>query len=116
VTVPFPLQFPGIVEDYRPPFYDAVPNDPSFEDMKKVVCVDQQTPTIPNRLAADPVRLLLGLGLVWNGVGVGLTAGFRAQELVSEASTMWMDPGCPGCSLMHPWSVDPYPSRTLWSI
>ncbi|XP_006900270.1 PREDICTED: serine/threonine-protein kinase receptor R3 [Elephantulus edwardii] len=45
----------GIVEDYRPPFYDAVPNDPSFEDMKKVVCIDQQTPTIPNRLAADPV-------------------------------------------------------------
>ncbi|KAM7317662.1 hypothetical protein ACRRTK_023964 [Alexandromys fortis] len=45
----------GIVEDYRPPFYDMVPNDPSFEDMKKVVCVDQQTPTIPNRLAADPV-------------------------------------------------------------
>ncbi|OBS81070.1 hypothetical protein A6R68_20705 [Neotoma lepida] len=45
----------GIVEDYRPPFYDMVPNDPSFEDMKKVVCTDQQTPTIPNRLAADPV-------------------------------------------------------------
>nr|XP_045008564.1 serine/threonine-protein kinase receptor R3 isoform X2 [Jaculus jaculus]XP_045008565.1 serine/threonine-protein kinase receptor R3 isoform X2 [Jaculus jaculus] len=45
----------GIVEDYRPPFYELVPNDPSFEEMKKVVCVDQQTPTIPNRLAADPV-------------------------------------------------------------
>ncbi|XP_021098799.1 serine/threonine-protein kinase receptor R3 isoform X2 [Heterocephalus glaber] len=45
----------GIVEDYRPPFYDMVPNDPSFEDMKKVVCIDQQTPTIPNRLAVDPV-------------------------------------------------------------
>ncbi|KAM6214660.1 activin receptor type-1-like [Rhynchocyon petersi] len=45
----------GIVEDYRPPFYDMVPNDPSFEDMKKVVCVDQQTPSIPNRLTADPV-------------------------------------------------------------
>ncbi|XP_005411975.1 PREDICTED: serine/threonine-protein kinase receptor R3 [Chinchilla lanigera] len=45
----------GIVEDYRPPFYDVVPNDPSFEDMKKVVCIDQQTPTIPNRLAVDPV-------------------------------------------------------------
>lgn len=55
-------QFPGIVEDYRPPFYDVVPNDPSFEDMKKVVCIDQQTPTIPNRLAVDPVRLLLGYG------------------------------------------------------
>lgn len=40
----------GIVEDYRPPFFDMVPSDPSFEDMKKVVCTDQQTPSVPNRL------------------------------------------------------------------
>jgi len=47
--------FPGIVEDYKPPFYDLVPNDPSFEDMRKVVCVDQQRPNIPNRWFSDPV-------------------------------------------------------------
>lgn len=46
---------PGIVEDYKPPFYDLVPNDPSFEDMRKVVCVDQQRPNIPNRWFSDPV-------------------------------------------------------------
>ncbi|XP_047908848.2 serine/threonine-protein kinase receptor R3 [Anser cygnoides] len=45
----------GIVEEYRPPFFDVVPSDPSFEDMKKVVCVDQQTPVIPNRLFSDSV-------------------------------------------------------------
>ncbi|KAF4026451.1 hypothetical protein G4228_018632 [Cervus hanglu yarkandensis] len=44
----------GIVEDYKPPFYDVVPNDPSFEDMRKVVCVDQQRPNIPNRWFSDP--------------------------------------------------------------
>nr|XP_033801032.1 activin receptor type-1 [Geotrypetes seraphini]XP_033801033.1 activin receptor type-1 [Geotrypetes seraphini]XP_033801034.1 activin receptor type-1 [Geotrypetes seraphini]XP_033801035.1 activin receptor type-1 [Geotrypetes seraphini] len=44
----------GIVEDYKPPFYDVVPNDPSFEDMKKVVCIDQQRPNIPNRWFSDP--------------------------------------------------------------
>ncbi|XP_076018087.1 activin receptor type-1-like isoform X2 [Genypterus blacodes] len=44
----------GIVEDYKPPFHDAVPSDPSFEDMKKVVCVDQQRPNIPNRWFSDP--------------------------------------------------------------
>ncbi|XP_042310375.1 serine/threonine-protein kinase receptor R3 [Sceloporus undulatus] len=43
----------GIVEDYKPPFFDMVPIDPSFEEMKKVVCVDQQRPTIPNRLYSD---------------------------------------------------------------
>lgn len=52
----------GIVEEYRPPFFDVVPSDPSFEDMKKVVCVDQQTPVIPNRLFSDSVRLRRGLG------------------------------------------------------
>ncbi|XP_026535782.1 serine/threonine-protein kinase receptor R3 [Notechis scutatus] len=44
----------GIIEDYKPPFFDLVPVDPSFEDMKKVVCIDQQTPTIPNRMFSDP--------------------------------------------------------------
>lgn len=44
-----------MVEEYRPPFFDAVPSDPSFEDMKKVVCVDQQTPAIPGRLFSEPV-------------------------------------------------------------
>uniref|UniRef100_A0A8C9WAW5 Activin receptor type-1 n=1 Tax=Scleropages formosus TaxID=113540 RepID=A0A8C9WAW5_SCLFO len=44
----------GIVEDYKPPFHDLVPNDPSFEDMRKVVCVDQQRPNIPNRWFSDP--------------------------------------------------------------
>ncbi|XP_062975929.1 serine/threonine-protein kinase receptor R3 [Elgaria multicarinata webbii] len=44
----------GIVEDYKPPFFDMVPIDPSFEEMRKVVCVDQHTPTIPNRLYSDP--------------------------------------------------------------
>lgn len=49
------FSFPGIVEEYKPPFYDQVPNDPSFEDMRKVVCVEQQRPFIPNRWFSDPV-------------------------------------------------------------
>ncbi|XP_072118074.1 activin receptor type-1-like isoform X2 [Mobula birostris] len=44
----------GIVEEYKPPFYDLVPNDPGFDDMKKVICVDQQRPNIPNRWFSDP--------------------------------------------------------------
>ncbi|XP_069776716.1 activin receptor type-1-like isoform X1 [Narcine bancroftii] len=44
----------GIAEEYKPPFYDLVPNDPSFEDMRKIVCVEQQRPNIPNRWFSDP--------------------------------------------------------------
>ncbi|KAL3854908.1 hypothetical protein ACJMK2_014143 [Sinanodonta woodiana] len=45
----------GLVEEYKPPFWDVVPNDPSFEDMRKVVVVDQQRPTLPNRWVSDPI-------------------------------------------------------------
>lgn len=43
------------MEEYRPPFFDLVPSDPSFEEMKKVVCVDQQRPMLHNRLHSHPV-------------------------------------------------------------
>ena len=46
----------GIAEDYQIPFYDKVPSDPSFEDMKKVVVDDNQRPVLPNRWASDMVR------------------------------------------------------------
>ncbi|XP_063282089.1 activin receptor type-1-like [Pelobates fuscus] len=45
----------GMVEEYKPPFFDVVPHDPSFEDMKKVVCVDQQRPNSPNNWSSDIV-------------------------------------------------------------
>ncbi|KAG8182734.1 hypothetical protein JTE90_026185 [Oedothorax gibbosus] len=37
----------GITEEYQLPFYNCIPSNPSFEDMKKVVCVDQMRPAIP---------------------------------------------------------------------
>ncbi|XP_065368251.1 activin receptor type-1 isoform X2 [Calliphora vicina] len=49
----------GIAEEYKVPFYDVVPSDPSFEDMRKVVCVDNYRPSIPNRWSSDP--LLAGM-------------------------------------------------------
>ncbi|CAH1793817.1 unnamed protein product [Owenia fusiformis] len=46
-------QLGGICEEYQVPYYDAVQNDPSFDDMKKVVCTDRRRPAIPNRWTAD---------------------------------------------------------------
>ncbi|XP_025101817.1 activin receptor type-1-like [Pomacea canaliculata] len=40
-------------EEYKPPFYECVSSDPSFEDMKKVVVIDQTRPVIPNRWSSD---------------------------------------------------------------
>ncbi|XP_061189138.1 activin receptor type-1-like isoform X1 [Saccostrea echinata] len=47
----------GMVDDYKPPFWDVVPSDPSFDDMKKVVVIDQQRPAIPNRWSSDTILL-----------------------------------------------------------
>ncbi|XP_050301414.1 TGF-beta receptor type-1 isoform X2 [Anthonomus grandis grandis] len=39
----------GIYDDYQLPFYDAVPSDPTIEEMRRVVCFERQRPNIPNR-------------------------------------------------------------------
>lgn len=49
----------GIAEEYKVPFHDIVPCDPSFDEMRKLVCVDQQRPTIPNRWFSDPMLAAL---------------------------------------------------------
>lgn len=49
-------------EDYALPYYDVVPSDPSFEDMRLVVCVKGIRPGIPERWERDTVSLLLKIG------------------------------------------------------
>lgn len=48
----------GFAEDYKIPYFD-VPSDPSFEEMKKVVCDLERRPTRPNRWTSDTVKALL---------------------------------------------------------
>ncbi|ETE57448.1 Bone morphogenetic protein receptor type-1A, partial [Ophiophagus hannah] len=52
----------GIVEEYQLPYYDMVPNDPSFEDMREVVCVKHLRPVVSNRWNSDEcLRAILKL-------------------------------------------------------
>jgi len=39
----------GGVNDYQPPYHELVPSDPSVDEMRRVVCVDRQRPSIPNQ-------------------------------------------------------------------
>ncbi|XP_065749880.1 bone morphogenetic protein receptor type-1A isoform X4 [Phocoena phocoena] len=43
----------GIVEEYQLPYYNMVPNDPSYEDMREVVCVKRLRPIVSNRWNSD---------------------------------------------------------------
>lgn len=63
----------GIVEEYQLPYYDMVPNDPSYEDMREVVCVKRLRPVVSNRWNSDEVSVLRGkaasvCSLVWDGI------------------------------------------------
>ncbi|XP_066250771.1 TGF-beta receptor type-1 isoform X2 [Euwallacea similis] len=39
----------GKYDEYQLPFFDAVPPDPTIDEMKRVVCYEKQRPNIPNR-------------------------------------------------------------------
>ncbi|XP_050529783.1 activin receptor type-1 [Daktulosphaira vitifoliae] len=47
----------GLVEDlqYKPPYHDRVGYDPSFDEMRKVVCTERHRPYVPNRWSSDPI-------------------------------------------------------------
>ncbi|XP_078064541.1 bone morphogenetic protein receptor type-1B isoform X2 [Mustelus asterias] len=50
----------GIVEEYQLPYHDLVPSDPSFEDMREVVCIKQLRPSFPNRWTSDECLRQMG--------------------------------------------------------
>ncbi|XP_030647031.1 bone morphogenetic protein receptor type-1B [Chanos chanos] len=50
----------GIVEDYQLPYHDQVPSDPSYEDMREVVCIKRIRPSFPNRWSSDECLRLMG--------------------------------------------------------
>ena len=53
-----PCHIPGHYEEAQLPYYDVVPMDPSFEDMKKAVVIDKKRPVIPNQWSQSEVSLL----------------------------------------------------------
>ncbi|XP_076763522.1 type I BMP receptor saxophone [Xylocopa sonorina] len=61
----------GVALEYLAPYSEWLPNsqDPSIEEMRKLVCLDQHRPPLPNRWHSDPT--LAGLGKLmkecWHG-------------------------------------------------
>ncbi|KAL2087724.1 hypothetical protein ACEWY4_016552 [Coilia grayii] len=50
----------GIVEEYQLPYHDLVPSDPSYEDMREVVCIKRQRPSFANRWSSDECLRQMG--------------------------------------------------------
>ena len=52
----FAVVVDGTCDEYQIPFFDCVANDPSFDEMKKIVCEDGQRPELPLSYQDDPVN------------------------------------------------------------
>lgn len=49
----------GVALEYVAPYSEWLSNsqEPSIEEMKKLVCLDQHRPPLPNRWHSDPVNI-----------------------------------------------------------
>ena len=54
----------GYAEECQLPYYDVVPTDPTFEEMKKVVVVERTRPEFPNRWTQSEVSIVGTRGVV----------------------------------------------------
>ncbi|XP_038152754.1 bone morphogenetic protein receptor, type IBb [Cyprinodon tularosa] len=50
----------GVVEEYQLPYFDVVPTDPSYEDMREVVCIKKQRPSLANHWSSDECLRQMG--------------------------------------------------------
>ena len=63
-----------MVEEAQVPYFDSLQSDPSFEEVRKVLCTENRRPHIPERWKTDDVSSLrlcgrVGEGLDWIVLG-----------------------------------------------
>lgn len=93
------ISVPAFVEEYRIPFWDVVPADPSFEDMKRVVAIECQRPPIPNKWAKSPVCEMLRLYVHSLSSQEVIPSSCASQLMLSSVSSCHFN--CYHCHLWH---------------
>ncbi|XP_074107496.1 serine/threonine receptor kinase thickveins isoform X2 [Cotesia typhae] len=76
----------AVADPYQLPYFDVVPNDPNFEDMRLAICVKKLRPVLPLRWQHDPVLFALSKVMTecWHGnPAVRLTA-LRVKKSLSK--------------------------------
>lgn len=76
-------------DDYALPYYDVVPNDPSFEDMVEVVCIKKIRPQIPLRWDSDDVLQTLSkiMQECWHSNPSVRLSALRVKKTLSKLET-----------------------------
>ncbi|XP_040568215.1 TGF-beta receptor type-1 [Lepeophtheirus salmonis] len=75
----------SICTEYKPPYFDYVGQDPSLEEMKKVVCIDNARPTVPNIWSTDPVTETMGkiMHECWYPIPASRLTTLRIRKTIS---------------------------------
>ncbi|XP_053382017.1 bone morphogenetic protein receptor type-1B-like [Mercenaria mercenaria] len=76
----------GAVDEQAIPYQDLVPSDPSFEEMKKVVCMDRARPMIPNRwLRDDYMKVMMKvMAECWSANPAARLTALRVKKTLSK--------------------------------
>ncbi|XP_071488174.1 bone morphogenetic protein receptor type-1B-like [Diadema antillarum] len=76
----------GIVEDCQLPFYDAVPTDPSIEDMRRVIVLERRRPDIPNRWSGDDILRTVSkvMSECWNQNPAARVTSLRVKKTLAK--------------------------------
>ncbi|KAH3734740.1 hypothetical protein DPMN_041185 [Dreissena polymorpha] len=76
----------GVVEEQVIPYQDLVPSDPSFEDMKVVVCDNKQRPDISERWMQDDIMKVVTKVMTecWSGNPAGRLTSLRVKKTLAK--------------------------------
>lgn len=76
----------GVVDDYQIPYYDCVASDPSFDEMKDVVCDRNIRPLIPDRWLSDEYLRVMAriMNECWTANPAARLPSLRVQKTVGK--------------------------------
>lgn len=78
----------GVIEEPQIPYYECVQSDPSFEEVKRVVCTENRRPQIPDRWKADDYLKVIVkvMGECWSGNPAARLTALRVKKTISKLS------------------------------
>ncbi|ELU04731.1 hypothetical protein CAPTEDRAFT_111904 [Capitella teleta] len=80
------VSFNGIVDEHQVPYFDCVAPDPSFDEMRKVVCIERQRPEIPNRWISDECLRSISklMAECWNHNAAARLTSLRVKKSLAK--------------------------------
>lgn len=78
----------GILEEYQLPYHELVHTDPSYEDMREVVCIKRLRPSFPNRWTSDECLRQMGKLMTecWAHNPVSRLTALRVKKTLAKMS------------------------------